>query len=313
MITKIDQPLQKSKAIRFRVSEEVQLMLFLVGKMPEKSRSNIKSLLANKQVIVDGLPVTQYNQLLQAEQQVEIRTQKMGGKQVKYRGLTVIYEDLHLIVIEKSEGLLSIATDKKKDLNAYSILSDHVKKQDPKNRIFVVHRLDRDTSGLMMFAKSEKIQALLQESWGPTTKERHYLAVTEGVVRVPSGTVESYLQETKALIVFSTPDDRHGGQLAVTHYETLKTSRWHSLLKVSLETGRKNQVRVHCKDLGHPLIGDDKYGAQTNPIRRLGLHAWVLAFNHPISGEPLRFETSIPEKFLRLFEKKKTTIEPQTK
>ncbi len=305
MTTKIEQPLQKSKAIKFKVAEEIQLMRFLVEKMPEKSRSNIKSLLANKQVVIDDLPVTQYNHILKAEQQVEIRTQKMGVKQVKYRGLTVIYEDLHLIVIEKSEGLLSIATNKKKDLNAYSILSDHVKKQDPKNRIFVVHRLDRDTSGLMMFAKSEKIQELLQESWGPTTKERHYLAVTEGVVKEPTGTIESYLQETKALIVFSTPDDRHGGQLAVTHYETLRTSRWHSLLKVSLETGRKNQVRVHCKDLGHPLIGDEKYGAQTNPIRRLGLHAWVLAFKHPVSGEPLRFETTIPEKFLRLFEKKK--------
>lgn len=283
----------------FEVTEPAELLTFLLAKMPKKSRHNIKSYLRNKQALVDNKAVTQFNQVLKVGQVVRIKNEKAPEEQ-KYRGLTILYEDKYLIVIEKQEGFLSIATEKQKLHNAYSTLSDHVKKQDPTNRIFVVHRLDRETSGLMMFAKSERIQKLLQESWNETIQQRTYLAVTEGFVEPTYGTVQSYLVESKALTVYSTSNPEIGKE-AITHYDTLAATQENSLLKVNLETGRKNQIRVHMKDLGHPIVGDEKYGAKTDPIGRLGLHAWVLSFIHPMTNEEMYFETSVPKKFRILF------------
>lgn len=289
----------KKQNTRLNVTEAAELMPFLLAQLSHKSRNNIKTLLRDKQILVDGQVVTQYNHPLQPEQQVEVRWEKPPEEE-HYRGLSIVFEDDYLLVINKQEGLLSIATNKEKIHTAYSILSGHIKKQDPKNRLFIVHRLDRETSGLMLFAKSERIQNLLQESWSTTTKERTYLAVTEGPVERPQGVISSYLHESKALMVYSDQNP-YNGQHAVTHYETLKSNAWYSLLKVSLETGRKNQVRVHLQDIGHPIVGDAKYGATIDPIGRLGLHAWVLAFAHPITGEQLRFETPIPTRFSGLF------------
>ncbi|MES2520075.1 MAG: RluA family pseudouridine synthase [Bacteroidota bacterium] len=297
---KITHPKEKKQAEnQFEVTEDVQLLTFLLAKMPKKSRHNVKAILRDKQVLVDNRAVTQFNHILKPKQIVSIKDGKAPQEQ-RYRGLKIIFEDQHLIIIEKQEGTLSIATEKQKLHNAYSILSDHIKKEDPRNRIFVVHRLDRETSGLMMFAKSEKVQKLLQESWNATIQERTYLAVTEGQVRNSEGTIESYLVENKALTVYSTNNPDHGKH-AITHYETLKATEEHSLLKVNLETGRKNQIRVHMKDLGNPIVGDEKYGSKTDPIGRLGLHAWVLSFIHPMTNEEMYFETPIPKKFLWLF------------
>lgn len=290
---------KKKKMVEFVVKDEVELLPFLLASMPHKSRHNIKSYLRDKQVLVNKKAVTQFNHLLKSNQIVEIKNGKAPEEQ-KYKGLTIIFEDQHLIVIEKQEGTLSIATDKQKLHNAYSILSDHIKKEDPRNRIFVIHRLDRETSGLMMFAKSEKVQKMMQESWNATIRERTYLAVTEGFVKDSAGMVESYLVENKALTVYSTQNPNLGKH-AITHYETLKATENNSLLKVNLETGRKNQIRVHLKDIGYPIVGDEKYGAKTDPIGRLGLHAWVLSFIHPITNEEMYFETKIPKKFLWLF------------
>jgi 23S rRNA pseudouridine1911/1915/1917 synthase len=297
---KTTHPKEKNQAEnQFEVTEDVQLLTFLLAKMPKKSRHNVKAILRDKQVLVDNRAVTQFNHILKPKQIVSIKDGKAPQEQ-RYRGLKIIFEDQHLIIIEKQEGTLSIATEKQKLHNAYSILSDHIKKEDPRNRIFVVHRLDRETSGLMMFAKSEKVQKLLQESWNATIQERTYLAVTEGQVRNSEGTIESYLVENKALTVYSTNNPDHGKH-AITHYETLKATEEHSLLKVNLETGRKNQIRVHMKDLGNPIVGDEKYGSKTDPIGRLGLHAWVLSFIHPMTNEEMYFETPIPKKFLWLF------------
>ena len=289
----------KTVGTQFEVTEEMELLTFLLAKMSNKSRHNVKALLRDKQVLVNKKAVTQFNHILKPKQIVEIKDSKAPQEQ-RYKGLKIIFEDQYLIVIEKDEGTLSIATEKQKLHNAYSILSDHVKKEDPRNRIFVIHRLDRETSGLMMFAKSEKIQKLMQESWNATIQERTYLAVTEGFVKQLEGTIESYLVENKALTVYSISNPNLGKH-AVTHYATLKSSETNSLLKVNLETGRKNQIRVHMKDLGFPIVGDEKYGAKTDPMNRLGLHAWVLAFVHPITQEEMYFETPIPRKFLWLF------------
>lgn len=293
-----NEPVKKTET-QFTVKEEGELLVFLLKSITNKSRNDVKVLLRDKQILVDGKAVTQFNHILKPEQIVEVRWKK-GPEEQKYRGLSIVFEDQYLIVIEKEQGLLSIATEKQKDNNAYRILSSHVKKQNLSNRIFVVHRLDRETSGLMMFAKSEKVQKLLQESWNATIELRTYLAVVEGYVEKKEDTIVSNLVESKALIVYSSqnPDV---GQKAITHYQVLKSNKNFSLLKVNLETGRKNQIRVHMKDIKHPVIGDAKYGATRNPIDRLGLHAWVLSFKHPVTREQLHFETAIPGKFMKLF------------
>lgn len=289
----------KSDSTQFKVEVESELLVFLLEKIKNRSRNDIKVLLREKQIFVDGQAISQFNHPLKPQQKVEVKWRKMPEEQ-RYRALNIVFEDEYLIVIEKQAGILSIATEKQKDNTAYSILSSHVKKQDPRNRIFVVHRLDRETSGLMMFAKSEKIQKLLQESWNDSIEERTYLAVVEGKVEKQEDTIVSYLVESKALIMYSTKNTEVG-QKAITHYEVLKSNKNYSLLKVNLETGRKNQIRVHAKDIGHPVVGDEKYGAKSNPLRRLGLHAWVLAFKHPITKKDVRFETEMPAKFTGLF------------
>jgi len=287
----------KLKEVAVKVSEATELMKFLIEKFPEKSRTTIKSMLAHKQVTVGDLVTTKFDFPLKRGQMVYLNKKKTDEKP-RFRGLRIVHEDADIIVIEKGSGLLSIATDKEKTKTAYSMLSEYVKRFDPKNLIFIVHRLDRDTSGLMMFAKSKKVQEALQKDWNDSIIERSYVVVVEGEVEKTEGTITSWLKENKALVMFSSqnPDD---GQKAITHYKVLKVGKQFSLLEVKLETGRKNQIRVHMKDLGFPVTGDKKYGAKLNPIGQMGLHARVLAFKHPVTGRALRFDTPISGKFLK--------------
>jgi 23S rRNA pseudouridine1911/1915/1917 synthase len=282
--------------VNLTVEQPALLMAFLMEKLPHKNRNNIKSLLSNKQILIDGKVYTQFNHPLRVGQLVTVAANR-ASQTTQYRGITILYEDPHLIVINKQAGLLSMATNKERDRTAYSMLSDYIKKENDKNRIFIIHRLDRETSGVMMFAKSEKVQRLMQESWNATTKERTYVALVEGVPEPPKATITSYLRESKALIVYSSQDPENG-QLSVTNYTVVKANRYVALLELELETGRKNQIRVHMQDIGHPIVGDSKYGATSDPIGRLGLHAEVLAFEHPITGEALRFEAPVPKSFL---------------
>ena len=289
----------KLKEIAVKVSEPTELMKFLIEKFPEKSRTTIKSLLSHKQITVGDMVTTQFDLPLKRGQMVFLNKQKSEEKP-RFRGLRIVHEDADIIVIDKASGLLSMASETEKTKTAYSILSEYVKKFDPKNLIFIVHRLDRDTSGLMLFAKSKKVQEILQKDWNDSIIERSYLAVVEGTVEKTEGTIVSWLKENKALVMYSskTPED---GQKAITHYKVMKTGNQFSLLDVKLETGRKNQIRVHMKDLGYPVTGDKKYGSKLNPIGQMGLHARVLAFKHPVTGRILRFDTPIPGKFLKLF------------
>lgn len=289
----------KLKEVAIKVSETTELMKFLIEKFPEKSRTTIKSMLAHKQVTVGDMVTTKFDFPLKRGQMVYLNKKKSEEK-ARFRGMRIVHEDADIIVIEKGSGLLSIATDKEKSKTAYSMLSEYVKRFDPKNLIFIVHRLDRDTSGLMMFAKSKKVQEALQKDWNDSIIERSYVVVVEGEVEKTEGTVTSWLKENKALVMYSsqTPDD---GQKAITHYKVLKVGKQFSLLEVKLETGRKNQIRAHMKDIGHSVTGDKKYGAKLNPIGQMGLHARVLAFKHPVTGKMLRFDTPIPGKFLQVF------------
>ncbi|HCF70960.1 MAG TPA: RNA pseudouridine synthase [Syntrophomonas sp.] len=284
---------------RLEVSEPAELMEFLIGKMPSQARNNIKSLLTHRQVQVDGEVISRYNHLLQVGQEVMIHWSLIRDEGSD-RGLKILYQDSEIIVIDKPAGLLSIASDQEKEITAYRQVRDYVSEADPEERIFIVHRLDRDTSGVMMFARNESIKHVLQDSWKEIVIDRAYVAVVEGGISDKQGTIKSWLKETKTKLMYSSGREGDGLE-AVTHYRVLQTNAKYSLLEIRLETGRKNQIRVHLKDMGHSIIGDKKYGSTTNPIGRLGLHAHILAFKHPVSGRVMRFETEVPKKFTSLF------------
>jgi len=280
------------------VTENTPLMPFLINSMKHKSRDNVKSLLRNRQVLVNGEPVTQFNHELKPGDTVTISAVRHTGG-LMARNMRLVYEDEYLIVIDKNAGLLSMASDNVKYLTAYNILSTYVKSQKASNRIFIVHRLDRETSGLMMFARSEKVQSLMQRDWKHNVTARTYVALVEGEVTEPEGVIKSYIYESKALVMHSTRNPEKG-DLAITRFRRLKSGKEYSLLEVTLETGKKNQIRLHMQEIGHSIAGDRKYGAATSPIGRLGLHASLLAFIHPVTGREMRFESRIPAKFRRM-------------
>ena len=282
----------------FKVDKDNELMKFLMEKMPQNSRNNIKSLLTQRRVMVDDVIVSQYNAPLKEGQIVSITKTKITKH--KLEGVSIVYEDNDILVVEKERGILSVATQNEREKTAYNILKNYLKEKNPKDKIFVVHRLDRDTSGVMIFAKSEKAQDILQTTWNDSVKERTYVALVEGNVKKDSDTIISYLAENKAMITYSTANEEEGKK-AVSHYKVLKRNKNYSLLEVNIETGRKNQIRVHMQDLGHSVVGDKKYGSTKNPIKRLGLHAHTIVFKHPITKEVLSFTSKIPEAFFSLF------------
>ncbi|MEG0475052.1 MAG: RluA family pseudouridine synthase, partial [Carnobacterium sp.] len=262
------------------------------------SRNSIKSVLSRGQVIVDGKVITQHNYSLLPGQTVGIVANKVAIKENALVGVSILHEDEDIIVINKEAGMLSMASKNENDLTAYRQLTTYVKEDNQKNRIYIVHRLDRDTSGVMLFAKSEAVKTALQEKWSDVVKERIYTALVEGVVRNEEGTISSWLTENKAMRVFSSPVD-NGGKHAVTHYKKIRSNEQFSLLEIQLETGRKNQIRVHMEEMGHPVVGDKKYGSRINPLKRLGLHASTLALVHPRTGEVVRFQAKVPKVFLQ--------------
>lgn len=293
------QPANQDKVTQWIVQEPAELMKELLDKLSKHGRNSVKSILARGQVTVEGKVITKYNHPLEQGQQVTVHFGRVI-QEMKFAGLKIVHEDQDIIVINKEAGLLSIASPTEKELTAYRQLTEHVRRINPNNRIFVVHRLDRDTSGLMLYAKNEQTQQKLQNAWQDAVLERSYVALVEGAVRKPEGTIKSWLKESKTLLMYSShkPND---GQEAITHYKVIQSNREYSLLEVHLETGRKNQIRVHMKDIGHPIVGDKKYGSRKNTIGRLGLHARILAFHHPTTGEIVRFETQIPGKLTRPF------------
>ncbi len=282
----------------FSIQAPAELLPFVTENLPEIKRTRLKQMLAHNQIAVNGTPVRQFNHPVQPGDTVSVNFTREF--QVFYnRRLKIVYEDDDILVVNKGYGLLSMGNDKVKDGTAYSILKDYLKRKDPRNKIFIIHRLDRDTSGLMMFAKNEKAKEAMQHNWNNMVLNRKYVTVVEGDVEEPQGVVRSYLGETSQFEVFST-DDPSQGKLAVTRWTRLKEGSEYSLLEVELDTGRKNQIRVHMKDIGHPISGDRKYGAEASPIHRLALHARTLRFIHPVTRREMLFETPVPSSFIRL-------------
>lgn len=274
--------------------KECQLLDFLFEAMPDKSRTTVKSYLTKRRVQVNDLTTTQYNFPLRKGDRVTIGSSRVAPAP-KSQQLRIVYEDSDIIVIDKRNGLLSIGTDKEQKRTAYYILSDYVKEQHPDNKIFVVHRLDRETSGLMMFAKSEKVQEQMQRGWHKLVLDRRYVAVIEGALPHAEGVIDAPLTQDRNHKMWVTRPGE--GEDATTYYTTLRRGKEYSLVDLRLVTGKKNQIRAHLEWKGTPIAGDKKYHAKTNPAGRVCLHAYKLSITHPTTGQELHFDTRIPKLF----------------
>ena len=297
------QEYQVKQIKEYPVRKECELLEFLLETIKGQSRNNIKSLLSHRLVAVDGTTVTQFNYKLFKGDTVQISKTPLSAVKnptVKKSLSNIIYEDDEIIVINKPSGLLAIATDKEKTKTAYHLLTEYVQYQNIHNRIFVVHRIDKDTSGVMMVSKNEELKNRLQDKWIDLVTDRKYIAICEGIFEKKQGTIKQYLKETKTNIMYNsrTPND---GQEAITHYKVIKETARNTLVEVQIDSGRKNQIRVAMNDLGHPIIGDNKYGNASNPLNRLGLHAEILELKHPITNKTLKFVAPIPLEFNKFF------------
>lgn len=279
------------------VKENAPLLEYLINNVSE-SRSKLKSTLQGRGIAVNGRMVTQFDYQLKAGEKIIISRHKKQN-QFKSRYVKIVYEDRWLVVVEKNIGILSMAAGHS-SLNVKSVLDDYFLKSRQKCRAHVVHRLDRDTSGLMVYAKDIETEQILEHNWHQIVYDRRYVAVVSGEMEQNSGTIANWLKDNKAYITYSSPTD-NGGKYAVTHFQVLNRTTEHSLVEYKLETGRKNQIRVHSADMGHPVCGDMKYGNGDDPLHRLCLHAYMLCFTHPVTGEPMEFSTPIPTAFRSLF------------
>ena len=277
---------------KYIVKENEILIEFLKKMFSNLSKNSVKSLLHNEKVFVNGNMTTKYNYELNIGDVVEIR-EKVA------KNINIIYEDKDIIVINKPSGLLTVATEKEKNKTAYHLVMEYLKKKNKNNRIFIIHRLDKDTSGIIMFAKNERAKHLYQDNWNDIVKKRCYYAVIDGKMENKEGTIKSYLKENGNM-VYSVKD--RSGKLAITEYKVLKERKNISLLDINLKTGRKNQIRVHMKENKTPILGDLKYGEKSKLINRLALHAYKLELINPVTKKLLIFEASMPNEIKTLFE-----------
>lgn len=282
--------------LTFKVTESSQLLPFLMEKMHGISRNRVKALLTNRVVLVDNKITTHPLAELQPGQVVQLDRSK-HKMSFHSNNLDIVYEDPYLMVVDKRPGLLSMSNNTRQE-TVQTVLNRYLEKGGGRCTSHLVHRLDRDTSGLMVYAKDVQTQQSLIRGWQELVTDRRYIALVSGEFEKPEGVVRSWLTEDKRFVIHSSPVD-NGGLFAVTRYRVLESGNGYSLVELQLETGRKNQIRVHMADLGHPVVGDYKYGSEDNSIRRLGLHAYMLCFRHPVTGKYLRFETPIPLSFER--------------
>ncbi len=297
----------------YKVGRSDLLLEFLLRKC-NTSRNNVKSLLARKQVLVNGSLVTQFDFPLAKDDEVKISKTPVRGESpktpktpVKRQGkptppkkISIIYEDESFLAIDKPEGLLSVGSDKQTEC-AYGYALAYLAQKDKNARPFILHRIDKETSGVLVFAKDIKVHSMLKMRWNELVSLREYYAVAEGVFEEKTGTIVSYLKENKNNLTYVTNDPT--GQKAITHYEVVAENGEYSLLKVKIDTGRKNQIRVQMKSIGHSIVGDEKYGHTKNPLKRLGLHASKLEFISPVSKELISLHAPVPVAFRALFGK----------
>ncbi len=292
---------RKPRYTTFKVREAIELLPFILKSLDGVSRSKAKAILAGGGVRVDRKNVTRHDFPLTPGMVVEISKHKQRV-QFQNKFVKIVYEDAQIIVIEKNIGILSMAATQGQ-FCVKSILDEYFHKTRQRCAAHVVHRLDRDTSGLLVYAKTMEAEQILEHNWRDIVTDRRYYALVSGEMEQKSGTVESWLKDNKAYITYSSPVD-NGGKFARTHFRTLRKENGYSLVELKLDTGRKNQIRVHLQDLGYPVCGDIKYGNGDDPAGRLCLHAYRLDFYHPITREHLHFETPTPKAFLCAFKVK---------
>jgi len=278
----------------FIVDKEIVLLDAIFNFKKDMSKKSIKSYIRNKMVMVNGKVITNNNYIMNKNDLVEICYEK---RVIPKYDLDILYEDEYLIVINKPSGLLSISNDKEKDITAYRMVSDYVKTNNKRNFIFVVHRLDQDTSGVLMFCKNEKIRDKMQDNWNTVVKKRGYIAIVDGKMS-GNGTFRSFLMEDKRQFVYSSKSGI--GKEAITHYDVIKNNSNYSIVQVFIDTGRRNQIRVHLSEHGYPIVGDKKYKCRTNPIKRLCLHANILEFIHPVSKKIISIKCDVPDEFRKI-------------
>lgn len=285
--------------LEFTPQADARLLDFLYQAMPDRKRTTVKDYLRHRQVMVDGNVTSQWDTPVGPASLIRVNTSREFQTLANPR-LRIVYEDDDIIVVNKGYGLLSVGTDTKREGTAYSILRDYVKRVNPRNKLFIVHRLDQHTSGLMLFAKTEQAKETMQHNWNNMVLERRYVAVVEGgAPEPPEGQVRTLLAENSEHVVYVT-DNPAEGREALTEYCTLAARGNYALLELELATGRKNQIRVHMQHIGHPIAGDRKYGAKTSPIHRLALHARTLRFVHPVTRRDMNFSTPVPAAFRKM-------------
>ena len=270
------------------------------------TRNRAKDLLSGRAVTVDRKLVTHYSTLLHVGEVVRVSRHRQSTMLIN-RYVKIVYEDKDLVVIEKAEGILSMASSPKQYC-VKTVLDAYFEKRHFKCTAHVVHRLDRETSGLMIYAKNVETARLLEDNWHQLVYDRRYMALVCGDMDREGGTIQSWLKESKSFVTYSSPTD-NGGKLAITHYHRLRHNADFSLVELKLETGRKNQIRVHMADLGYPIAGDRKYGNGRDPLHRMALHAFRLNFTHPVTGQDMQFETPIPQEFQWPFQTEGDTSE----
>lgn len=259
--------------IHFIVKEKQELLAFLFEHLKEKSKNNVKSYLTNKQVLVNGRIVTKHNTILKENDKVSVRLNYIKSS---LSNISIVYEDSNFIVVDKPSGLLCIKDEKQKSANLYRLVSDYVKLKNKKNKIFIVHRLDKDTSGLVLFAKNMEVKEYLQKYWNDKV-DRFYFALVHNKPKQEEGTIISYLKEDKTHRVYSSKDNT--GEYASTYYEIIKENKDKTLLGIKLNTGRKNQIRVHLSDMNCPIVGDKKYGIKDKQ-KEMCLYAYKISFRY---------------------------------
>ena len=281
------------------VTAAADLLPFLFENWPDMKRTRIKQWLKFGSVRVNDRAVTRHDHKLTPGDKITIKVERAPRADVKPMpaGLSIVYEDEAIIVLNKGAGWLTVATDSGNGRTAYAALTDHVRSTDVRSRVWIVHRLDRDTSGLIVFAKTEPFKRILQQNWHRFDKT--YLAITEGVIKRDSGTLRCFLNEEFSLRVRSVPPDEDTRE-AITHFKVLKRTHHTTLVELKLETGRRHQIRVHLSDMGHPIVGDKPYGATTDPARRLALHSSELHFIHPATQAKMDFVLPLPDALAKL-------------
>ena len=304
--------MKRKQDTSFRVEAVCELMPFLLAKLGGMTRTSVKQLLSQRRVTVNAGIQTRHDTPLKAGDLVQV-LQGRGNVELRHPKLRIIYEDDALIIVEKKNGLLTVPYNpKSSEMTAYSILKEYVKKQSKQNTVHVVHRLDRETSGVLVFAKSPELQEYMRTYWRQLVTKRTYVALVEGQFEQKEGTITTWLTEDPHTgMVYSSPKD-DGGQKSVTHYKVIKSTILGeddqalpvSLIELNLETGRTNQIRVHMQSINHPVIGDRKYGHgnEYSPVDRLCLHAKVLEFIHPMTEKKVRFEAAAPKEMTRIFQ-----------